>query len=741
MRNDGNRSSAFTNERQLATSNVNTANFGKLRTLPADDQVYTTPLYMYNVNGANIVYFASVNNTVYAYNADTGALVWSRNLNNGFRPFSTADANAFGACGGNYKDAAGNMGIIGTPVIDVKSKTLYVVAKTVENGNYPQRLHALDIATGAPKAGSPVVVGGSVSGTGNGGTTVPFNSRLANQRTGLALVNNVVYFGEASYCDAGRYHGWVMGFNASTLQQVAAWNAAPDAYRVGVWHAGQPVAVDGGANLYIATGNGVGGTSANGTRNFAESVVKLKQNGDGSLGLASFWTPSNWAALDSVDDDQGAAGVMLLPGQNRVIQGGKDGIIHVFDSNNLGGMGGTHVQQFQSTFSQNGGFKHIHGAPAFWTSNTNGGLMYVWGENDYLRTYRYGATGPFATTAFKTGTVLAPQIGYGMPGANIAISSNGGQAGTGVVWAYAVQDGNANQDTRPGVLRAYNADDAVNELWNSRQAAGDDCGYLAKGTHPVIANGKVFLSSFGTATKNNSGQVCVYGLKTNPALPAGSLPNFPSGFANATQFAYNGSAYLSGSALRLTDGRINQAGSVFSIQKLGIAKFTANFSFQTTAGANTADGMTVTIQGNSPYALGGPGGGLGFGVDPNAGSSPATGIPQSVAVKFDLYGNTTEGANSTGIFTNGAAPTVPAITLPGTVDLHSGNRFNVRMVYDGTTLTVTITNAVTNASSSQAYTVNIPSIVGGNTAYFGFTGGTGGISATQDVLSLTFTNP
>lgn len=741
MRNDNSRSSAYTSERLLNKNNVNTGTFGKLFTLAADDQVYTTPLYLYDVNGTNVVYFASTNNTVYAYNADTGALLWSKNLNNGFRPFNKNDAAGFGACGGNYNDAAGNMGILGTPVIDVKTKTLYVVTKTVENGNFPQRLHALDITNnGAEKFGGPVVVGGSVAGTGDGGTTVNFNSKLANQRTGLALVNNVVYFGEASYCDYGQYHGWVMGFNASTMTQVAAWNASVNSRASGIWQAGQPPAVDGSGNVFVATGNGYGGDASNGVTNFSESVLKLKQNGNGSLGLASFWTPSNWAALDSVDDDQGSAGLLLLPGQNRFLQGGKDSIIHLMNANNLGGMGGANIQQFAATFSQNGGWKHIHGAPIYWNSATNGGLVYVWGEDDYLRTYKYSPTTNFNTTSFKVGTVLTPQVGYGMPGANLAISSLGNQAGTGVLWAYAVQDGNANQDSRPGVLYAYDADNAVTALWNSRQVASDDCGYLAKGTHPVVINGKVFLSSFGSATKNNSGRVCVYGLKANPALPAGTLPNYPTSFTGATQFAYNGSAWLNGGAIRLTDGRVNQGASAFFLQKLDVSKFKTNFSIQLSAGASIADGMTFTIQGVSPYAIGGPGGGLGVGVDPNPGASPATGIPKSVAIKFDVYGNTTEGANSTGIFTNGTAPTTPAITLPANIDLHSGHKFNVAMTYDGVNLTVTITDAVTAAATTNVYAVNIPNVVGSTKAYVGFTGGTGGITTTQDVLSFTYTN-
>lgn len=868
MRNDNNRSSASLSEKQLNTSNVNTTTFGKLFTLPADDQVYTTPLYINDLNGINTVYFASTNNTVYAYNADTGAFLWSKNLNNGFRPFSKSDANAFGACGGGYNDAAGNMGIIGTPVIDVKTKTLYVVVKTVENGNYPQRLHALDLANnGASKFGGPVVIGGSAPGNADGGSTVTFKSRYANQRAGLALVNNVVYIAQASYCDSGPYHGWVMGFNAKTLAQVAAWTPAPNGTAAGIWQGGQPPAVDGAGNLIVATGNGFSDNSSDGNTNFGESVVKLSPNGSGNLSMATFWTPANWAALDAVDDDQGAAGLLILPGQSRILQGGKDSILHLIDANNMGGLGAGNIQQFQATFSQNGGSKHIHGAPIYWNSASNGGLLYVWGEDDYLRTFKYSPTTNISTSPFRTGTVLTPQIGYGMPGANLAISALGGQAGTGVVWANAVYDGDANQGTRPGILRAYDADNAVSELWNSRKVATDSCGYLAKGTHPVVANGKVFISSFGSANLTNSGQVCVYGLKAKPALPPGGLPNYPTNFAGASQFAFNGSAFLTegnqtnstncyigwsaataytagatvsfggvnykanywtqgqnpssynggpgsgkpwtivstctapkplcyaawssstaytagatvsynsvnyqanfwtqgqnpstnnggggsgqpwvivatcgpsapSGSIRLTDGRPMEGASAFYLHKVDVTKFHANFSFKLTAGAGAtiADGMTFTIQGASPYAIGGSGAGLGYGVNPG---NSATGIPQSVAIKFDVYDNAGEGNNSTGIFINGVAPTTPMVTLPANIDLHSGRRFNVAMAYNGVTLTVTITDAVTAAAATQSYTVNIPAVVG-STGYVGFTGGTGSITTTQDVLNFTYTNP
>ena len=468
------------------------------------------------------------------------------------------------------------------------------------------------------------------------------------------------------------------------------------------------------------------------------SVVRLAQGGTGRLAPTSFWTPANWLALDADDADQGSAGVLLLPGQTRLIQGGKDGVLHLFDAANLSGLGGNGMQQFQSTFSQNGGPKHIHGAPIYWNSPL-GGLLYVWGEDDFLRTFRYNGI-DFDAATYRRGTVLTPQIGQGMPGAFLSLSARGSQPGTGVLWANAVYDGDANQMTRPGILRAYDATNAVTELWNNYQVAGDDCGYFAKGAHPVAVNSKVYLSSFGVANKTSGGQVCVYGLKSRPVQPDGGLPVYIGGFSGATQFAYNGSAYLTGNVIRLTDGRPGQAASAFFLHAVPIAQFHAAFMFRIGAGPNVADGMTFTLQGTSPHALGASGGGLGVGVDANGGSA-ATGIPRSVAIKFDAYDNAGEGPNSTGLFINGVAPTVPATALPASIDLHAGHPFSVVVIYDGVTLTVTIKDTVTAALATQNYTVNIPAIVGAGSAFIGFTGGTGGLTAVQDVLSLNFTNP
>ncbi len=233
----------------------------------------------------------------------------------------------------------------------------------------------------------------------------------------------------------------------------------------------------------------------------------------------------------------------------------------------------------------------------------------------------------------------------------------------------------------------------------------------------------------GSGESGNSSQV-----SAAPAAGTTSI-DYGSGFT-ATGIKLNGSASLNGTRLRVTSSTANQGGSAFFTTAANVQSFTTDFSFQLTS--PDADGMAFVIQSNGTAALGPVGGGLGYGPD-NAASAPYAGMNKSVAVKFDLYSNGTEGANSTGLYTGGASPTTPAIDLTSSgVDLHSGDVFNVHMSYDGTTLTMSLTDATTLATFNTSWTVNIPAAVGGNTAFVGFTGGTGGLTATQEVLNWTY---
>jgi hypothetical protein len=216
-----------------------------------------------------------------------------------------------------------------------------------------------------------------------------------------------------------------------------------------------------------------------------------------------------------------------------------------------------------------------------------------------------------------------------------------------------------------------------------------------------------------------------------------STINFASGFPSATGLQLNGSTKVNANNLELTDGGSYEAGSAFWTTPVNIQAFTTSFTFQQTSAV--ADGFTFTIQNAGTTALGNLGGGLGYGVNPNGGTTG--GIGKSVAVKFDIYSNAGEGNDSTGVFTDGAAPTNPAVNLTSSgIVLASGDTIAAQLVYNGAALTLTLTDTVTNKTFSQAFTINIPSTVGANTAYVGFAGGTGGSTAIQNIKTWTFTS-
>ncbi len=497
--NDNQRTGANLNETMLNTSNVNGNQFGLLFKLGVDDQVWASPLYVagISIGGAthNVVYVATANNSVFAFDADRGGTaLWSRNFNNGGRPTDHTEVGTGGFCN-PYVDMVGHIGIIGTPVIDSSTNTMYFVARTVEGGGTFQRLRAIDITTGNDRASAVTI-------QANG-----FDPVSQNQRPALTLSQGVVYIAWSSYCDFGPYHGFVMGYDASTLQQVHVFNDTPGGSQGGIWQAGQGATVDFNGDLYWETGNG---SSNPGAGQFSESFIKL--NPSNGLSVQDWFMPSDFASMNNGDRDLGSAGPLLIPGTSRILGGGKDGIFFLLDTNNMGHLVNNDtqiVQKFQATFVHNGcATLHIHGSPVYWNSNSSGPLIYVWGENDFLREFQFNGS-TLNTSALHTSTMTAATCG--MPGCMLSVSANGGATGSGVLWANCVLSGDANHATTSGLIRAFDADDVSRELWDSQQNAGrDSCNNYSKYSYPVIANGKVYLSSFGTAARD-SGQVCVYG--------------------------------------------------------------------------------------------------------------------------------------------------------------------------------------------------------------------------------------
>jgi hypothetical protein len=485
-------------ETTLTPSNVKHPQFKKLFSDAVDGYVYAQPLYVPGVSisgqSHNVVYVATENDSVYAFDADTaGNPLWHASFidaSAGITPVPASDTD----CTGN----APAYGITATPVIDSSNGTLYVVANTKENGNYFYRLHALDIATGAEKFGGPVAIEASVKGTGEGssGGTISFNALQQHIRPGLLLLNNVVYITSASHCDLEPYHGWLFAYNANSLGQVGVLNTTPDGSAGGIWMSGAGPAADSDGNIYFATGNGTFDVSSGGV-DYGESYMKLNS---ATLAVTDYFTPFNQKALTSADLDLGAGGIVLLPVQSgpdpdELVGAGKDGSIYLVNIDDMGkynSTGNMIVETIANAVGASGCDTEKYGCvwatPAYWQGN-----IYIAGHDDTLKDFQL-KSGLLGTTPTSESTIT-----FGYFGTTPAISANG--ATNGIVWVLDSSSWPKGQ----AVLRAYAANNLSTELYDSNQAGTADYpGLTSKFTVPTIANGKVYVV---TQT-----QLSVYGL-------------------------------------------------------------------------------------------------------------------------------------------------------------------------------------------------------------------------------------
>jgi hypothetical protein len=790
--NDNARTGQNTSETVLTLSNVNSGQFGRLYSVPLDGNVYAQPLVLSNVSipnqgTHNVVYVATENDSLYAIDAVNGSTLWQVNFLNPAAGVTTVSSTDV-AC----DDMVPQIGITGTPVIDPASGTIYFVARTNEQGAFVQRLHAIDVATHAEKFGGPVVIAATVPGTGDAstGSSVSFDPLSENQRAALLLQNGHIIIGWASQCDVTPFHGWIMSYRAGTLAQEAVWNATPNGSDGGIWMAGGGCAGDSSFNTYFPTGNG----TYDGSLNWGDTMVKLGPPSSGAFPVLDWFTPYNQGTLNMDDHDLGSGGVVLLPDlptgsahQHLLVTGGKQGVLYLVDRDKMGHYCSTcttgdpqAVQELSSVIGQ------LFASPSYWN-----GRVYVGGVGTGLEAFSFNANN---SGLLSTSPVSTSPTAFSYPGAQSSISSNG--TSSGIAW---VLENGSWKSTCCQVLHAYDATNLATELYNSNQLAGsgDVPGGAVKFTVPTVANGRVFVGSqaslsvyglrasvaatpifsppsgtYSTAqmvsisdatagttiyyTTNGSTPtvsspvysgpisvntavtikaIAVGGGLANSAVASGTytigsssgVVGFGGGFSGQG-VTLNGGATYSGTRLRLTDGGTYETRSAFFSTPVNIQSFTTDFSFQLTN--PNADGFTFTVQGNSPTSIGTTGENLGY-----------AGIGGSVAVKFDLYNNYGEGVNSTGIYFNGASPTIPATDLtPSGINLHSGHVFKVHMAYGGNTLTMTITDASNSAATfTISWAANIPSTLGSSTAYVGFTASTGGVSAVQDIVSWTFT--
>jgi hypothetical protein len=487
-------------ERQLHPSNVNGASFGKLFSRAVDGQIYAQPLYVPGLNMPghgvrNVVFVATMHNTLYAFDADHATAskpFWQTNFG---APFLTSDVAP------DYRDIEKEVGILSTPTIDLASRSIYLVQVTKEkDGRVHHRLHRLDLVTGKPKQRA-VEVGATVPADSpdSVGGRLTFNSRKHNQRTALLLDHGRIWFACASYGDHRPYHGWVFAYDAKTLRLKGAWVNTAHSMAGGIWQSGQGLSADPKGDVYVATGNGMG-TDAE--RERVQSMVRLRLTARG-IQVIDWFTPADWRFLDQVDLDMGSTGVVLIPGTNLAVAGSKAGYLYSADRDNMGRIGGSGVVQAWRATTEN-----VHGTPVFYDDGARKQL-YVWGEEDHLRAYTLvGHT--FNTNPLHQSILEAPD---GMPGGILSLTANGKKPGTGVVWANVVLSGNANQESRPGVLRAFDARDVTRPLWSSEDNHDrDSFGNFAKFVPPSVADGKVFMATF-------SGRLVVYGLLQPPPRP------------------------------------------------------------------------------------------------------------------------------------------------------------------------------------------------------------------------------
>jgi hypothetical protein len=505
--NDNARTGDNLQETLLSTSTVNAQDFGKLWTLDVDGYLYAQPLYVQNLRIPNkglhnVVFLATAHNSVYAFDADDPKAAqpfWKVNLG----PSIPADE----VYKTKWTDMRVEIGITSTPVIDPATNTIFVEAKTKENGTYVQRLHALDLLTGREHPGSPVEIKASVPGTGldNVNGQVAFNPVTQLQRTSLLLTGGVVYLAFGSHADVQPFHGWILGYDARTLAQTCVYNNSPNGSEASFWQAGMGMACDPAGNIYAVSGNGTFDADTGGP-DYGDSVLRLSPK-PGGLTVEDSFTPFNQAWMNGNDIDMGSSGPLLIPGTSLLLTGGKDGWLYLMQKDKLGHYQSAGDNQIVQSFPVTKG--NVHGSPVYW-NGPGGPQIYVWPEFAHLMAFRLVA-GKLTVTPASQSAVAVPD---GMPGGFLSVSADGGKAGTGIVWSSAPYDANANWKTVPGIFRAYDASDLSHELWDSKMnPVRDDVGMFAKFCPPTVINGKVYLSTF-------SDQLQVYGLLGNmvPAI-------------------------------------------------------------------------------------------------------------------------------------------------------------------------------------------------------------------------------
>ncbi len=514
------------NETVLTTANVNSNTFGRLFTLAVDGNVYAQPLYVPGlmIGGVshNVLFVATEHNSIYAFDADDpgGITLWHVNLG-GIWNHNLYTGDIWG----------GEDGVMSTPVIDPNTNTLYAVSHhNGVTGAMPPKdqpyfdFHALDLMTGAEKFGGPVVITASVAGSGAGsaGGVVNLDADHQLSRPGLLLLHGKVFMAFGSTNDRDPYHGWVLSYDASTLQLANVFNDTPNGTEGGIWQAGSGLTSD-GTHIFVSTGNGTFSADTGGL-DYGDSIVSLSD----TLSVTDWFAASNQCYLNLNDLDLGITGPLYMPVTNEIVGGGKQGFLYFLDGSSLGHYavnpnraGDTNcnidsdpldnsqiIQWFQAAADE------MPTTPLYWNN-----FLYSWSANDYPKQRAF-------STATKKVSPISPPVSLGAyksggGGGELVISANGSTPGSAILW------GVHDNGSRGGILRAWDANNLTSELWDSQAKLGDSVGGVAKFNPVTVVNGRVFAASF-------SNRINVYGLYSS--LPA-TLTTTPTSTSTVTPTA------------------------------------------------------------------------------------------------------------------------------------------------------------------------------------------------------------
>ncbi|MEO7020237.1 MAG: hypothetical protein ABI234_08820 [Ktedonobacteraceae bacterium] len=494
---DNQRTGENTNETHLNVANVNSKQFGRLISYPVDGQIYAQPLYVPNVKigsaTRNLVFVVTERDSAYAFDADRTsteiAPIWQTSfLDGGATPISARDINC--------TNVTPILGVTSTPVIDSATNTLFLVSYATENNAFIYKLHALDLATGHEKSGSPISV-----------HRTSFNSSTERQRAGLLLANGRIYLAFGSFCDHTTYHGWILSYsyNRSGFHPRNSYNDTPTGREGGIWSGGSAIAADQSGNIYAMTGNGTFNLNQGGL-DAGDSFLKFDPN----LRMVDYFTPFNQSCLAAKDQDLGSGGPLITPG-DWLIGGGKQGHMYVMNTHNLGHFhavanpcgqqGATNLNHIQQELVLNP-MRAIFSTPVYW-HGSHGDYVFVAGVKTHTQAFTFSQghlSGPISAT---------PEI-FDYSGGNPVVSSDGSTPDTGILWTIVA----------PGFLRAYDATDLSHELYSNNFGAYNIF------VPPVVTNGKVFV-----ATQDS---LKIYGLLTStppaPPTPEPQLtpPNQPA---------------------------------------------------------------------------------------------------------------------------------------------------------------------------------------------------------------------